>query len=228
MTDTYKVTVYDAPEDKRYYRRLDMPDLIYKTEQAKFQAVIQEIKETYEAGRPVLVGTTAIETSERLSHLLKAQKIPHNVLNAKYHEKEAVIIAQAGHPGAVTIATNRPTRRRYFLGGNPEGLARDQLRKEESSTSRRSALPTGTQRSRLAQQGQSPTELYPEHWAEVLWEKVHECAAAREHVYKEGGLHIIGTERHESRRIDNQLRGRAGRQGDTPLQPLLHLRSKTS
>jgi len=212
--DNYWVTLYDGPNGQRYYQRLDMPDQIYKTEAAKFKAVIDEIERTHKAGRPVLVGTTAIETSERLSKQLKRHKVPHAVLNAKYHEKEALIIAQAGRPGVVTIATNMAGRGvDILLGGNPEGMARDQLRREGedlttiSSTDWENAI-------KMARSGQDPAVSYEQRWAEVLRDKVRQCAEDRERVYAAGGLHVIGTERHESRRIDNQLRGRAGRQGD--------------
>lgn len=210
----YKVTVFDGANGERYYRRLDMPDQIYKTEQAKFKAVIGEIERVYHAGRPVLVGTTAIETSERLARMLKAQRIPCNVLNAKYHEREAIIIAQAGQPGAVTIATNMAGRGvDILLGGNPEGMARDQLRKENYDLT---SIPSASweQALKMARAGEDPTAQFPERWAEVLWEKVTRCEQDRRSVYQQGGLHVIGTERHEARRIDNQLRGRAGRQGD--------------
>ncbi len=210
---SYKVTVYDG-QDERYYRRLDFPDQIYKNEAGKFKAVIQEIKKVHQAGRPVLVGTAAIETSERLSRMLRVAKIPHNVLNAKYHEKEAVVIAQAGRPGTVTIATNMAGRGvDILLGGNPEGMARDALRQEgvDLLTIRSRDWDTAL---KMAQRGEDPTRQYPERWAEVLWDKVRQCQADREQVYRLGGLHVIGTQRHEARRIDNQLRGRAGRQGD--------------
>ncbi len=209
-----RVTVYDSPKQERYYRRLDLPDQIYRTELAKFKAVVAEIEAAHQAGRPVLVGTTAIETSERLSKLLSARKIPHNVLNAKYHEKEASIIAQAGRPGAVTIATNMAGRGvDILLGGNPEGLARNEIRQAGLDLAQirgedwENAL-------KLAQRGVDPTTQYPESWAGILWKWVQQCAADRQKVYALGGLHVIGTERHEARRIDNQLRGRAGRQGD--------------
>jgi preprotein translocase subunit SecA len=208
------VTVYDGSNGERYYRRLDMPDQIYKTERGKFKAVAREIEAAHREGHPVLVGTTAIETSEQLSRVLKRHRVPHNILNAKHHEREAIIIAQAGRPGAVTLATNMAGRGvDILLGGNPEGLARDQLRKEDvelteiSSTDWEAAL-------KMARRGEDPTATYEEHWAEVLRDKVRECQADRRRVYEMGGLHVIGTERHEARRIDNQLRGRAGRQGD--------------
>mgnify|MGYP006289647495 CR=1 FL=1 len=212
--DTYEVTVFDGPDDERYYRRLDLPDRIYKTEKAKFVAVVKEIKRLHDAKRPVLVGTTAIETSEQLSRLLDRYRIPHNVLNAKYHEQEALIIAQAGQPGAVTIATNMAGRGvDILLGGNPEGMARDQLRKKGVDlTLIRSA--DWEDALSMARRGEDPTQQYGTEWADVLYDKVVQAKEDRTHVYEEGGLHVIGTERHEARRIDNQLRGRAGRQGD--------------
>ncbi len=162
----------------------------------------------------MLVGTVAIETSERLSRMLKRRGIPHNVLNAKYHEKEAVIIAQAGRPGAVTIATNMAGRGvDILLGGNPEGLARDALRKEgyDLTTIPAAAWDDAV---KMLRAGQDPTTKYPERWAEVLKEQYQRVQEDRKRVWELGGLHVIGTERHEARRIDNQLRGRAGRQGD--------------
>lgn len=170
--------------------RIDYPDLIYKTEKAKFEAVVNEIEACYKKGQPVLVGTVSIEKSERLSQLLKKRGIPHSVLNAKYHEKEAEIIAQAGRLGAVTIATNMAGRGTdIILGGNAEGLARLMLRDKKA-------------------------EWTDQEFQEALKKAEEICAKERERVVALGGLHIIGTERHEARRIDNQLRGRAGRQGD--------------
>ncbi len=209
----HPVTLYEG-KDERYYRRLDLPDQIYKTEAAKFRAVIAEIEAAHRAGRPVLVGTTAIETSERLSHLLRRRGIPHNVLNAKYHEKEAVIIAQAGRPGAVTIATNMAGRGvDILLGGNAENLAREAMRKEGIDLLQIAAADWD-EALKMAKRGEDPTTRFPTRWAEILRDKVRRCEADRETVYRLGGLHVIGTERHEARRIDNQLRGRAGRQGD--------------
>ena len=209
----HPVTLYEG-KDERYYRRLDLPDQIYKTEAAKFRAVIAEIEAAHKAGRPVLVGTTAIETSERLSHLLRRRGIPHNVLNAKYHEKEAVIIAQAGRPGAVTIATNMAGRGvDILLGGNAENLAREAMRKEGIDLLQIAAADWD-EALKMAKRGEDPTTRFPTRWAEILRDKVRQCEADREAVYRLGGLHVIGTERHEARRIDNQLRGRAGRQGD--------------
>lgn len=170
--------------------RVDYPDVIYKTERAKFQAVVEEIVDCHRRGQPVLVGTVSIEKSEYLRRLLKERGVPHNVLNAKYHEREAEIVAQAGRLGAVTIATNMAGRGTdILLGGNPEFLAKKMVAGREE-------------------------EIDPAEYEEILARKREETAAEREKVIALGGLHIIGTERHEARRIDNQLRGRAGRQGD--------------
>ena len=173
--------------------RDDSSDVIFATERAKFNAVLNEMEELHRSGQPVLVGTVAIETSEHLSRLMKQRKIPHQVLNAKQHEREAMAITQAGQPGTVTIATNMAGRGvDILLGGNPEGIARQMLRKS----------------------GVELTEASQEQWEQALSEAEIQCAQDRERVLQAGGLHILGTERHEARRIDNQLRGRAGRQGD--------------
>jgi preprotein translocase subunit SecA len=194
FVDGSPVTVYVDPQGQRkYYKRLDYPDLVYKTAAAKFRAVVNEIEATHKTGRPVLVGTIAIETSEMLSRMLDRRGIPHQVLNAKQHEKEAVVIAQAGRSGAVTIATNMAGRGvDILLGGNPEGIARERLRKA----------------------GKDLTQISPEEWQAALEEARRETEADRQKVIALGGLHVIGTERHEARRIDNQLRGRCARQGD--------------
>jgi preprotein translocase subunit SecA len=168
--------------------RLDSPDFIYKNEKGKFSAVIGEIEEKNKLGQPVLVGTISIAKSELLSSLLKKKGVKHTVLNAKYHEMEAEIVAQAGRHAAVTIATNMAGRGTdIVLGGNPEGLARQMLKDKEHTR---------------------------EEWEKTLAQCREQCAAEKEKVLSAGGLHILGTERHESRRIDNQLRGRSGRQGD--------------
>jgi len=217
-TDT-KVTTYEPVDGngRRYFKRLDLPDVIYANERAKFRAAVDEIAALHEAKRPVLVGTVAIETSEHLARLLKRRGIPHQVLNAKYHEQEAVIIAQAGQVGAVTIATNMAGRGVDIkLGGDPEGVARERLRREgidltEIDQTRWNRVLD------LLRKGRDTAAIYQENsgrWVEVLVEASTDCAAEREHVLKTGGLHILGTERHEARRIDNQLRGRSGRQGD--------------
>jgi preprotein translocase subunit SecA len=173
--------------------RDDFADLVYAGQKAKWEAVADEIAEEHEKGRPVLVGTISVEVSEMLSDMLKRRGIKHNVLNAKFHEKEAEIVAQAGRSGAVTIATNMAGRGTdILLGGNPEMLAAELLH----------------------QAGTNVLEATPEQAAAALAEAEATCAADRERVLEVGGLHIVGTERHEARRIDNQLRGRAGRQGD--------------
>jgi len=182
----YGLEVVVIPPNKPL-RRIEYPDFIYKTEKEKFEAVVKEIEELYKIGRPVLVGTTSIEKSERLSQMLKRKGIPHQVLNAKYHEKEAYIIAQAGRYKAVTIATNMAGRGTdILLGGNPEMLAKQEVNPEKDK----------------------------EKYLKKLDEYKKICEEERNKVVELGGLHVIGTERHESRRIDNQLRGRAGRQGD--------------
>ncbi|NPB09685.1 MAG: preprotein translocase subunit SecA [Thermodesulfobacteria bacterium] len=211
--EIYDLDVVVIPTHKPMIR-VDHPDVVYRTEREKFEAVVNEIEELHRQGRPVLVGTTSIEKSERLSRMLRKKKIPHQVLNAKYHEKEAAIIAQAGRSKAVTIATNMAGRGvDILLGGNPEGLAKEELAAEGYDLE--SIDPAAWNDAlQMAKRGEDPTKKYPERWAEVLYEKVRACQEDYERVKSLGGLHIIGTERHESRRIDNQLRGRAGRQGD--------------
>ncbi len=167
--------------------RKDLADLIYRTEPEKFNRVLEDIRERHGQGQPVLVGTISIEKSEVLSNLLKRHGIPHHVLNAKHHEKEAEIVAQAGRFGMVTISTNMAGRGTdIILGGNPEFLAKSKVDREKD----------------------------PEGYAKVLEECRRQQTEERKKVLAAGGLHILGTERHESRRIDNQLRGRSGRQGD--------------
>jgi preprotein translocase subunit SecA len=191
----YKLGVVSIPTNRPMIRK-DQPDLIYKTEEAKFDAVAADIAEKYRAGQPVLVGTTSVEKSEYLSGLLRRLQVPHNVLNAKHHEKEAAIVAQAGHAGAVTVATNMAGRGTdIMLGGNPEFLADLELR-------RRGLDPVETR------------EEYEAAWEETLRKMEEQVAEEAEEVKAAGGLYVLGTERHESRRIDNQLRGRSGRQGD--------------
>jgi len=210
------VTTYESPDGngRRYFKRLDLRDMIYRTRQAKFRAVVEEIKALHRVGRPVLVGTIAIETSEKLSRMLRREGIPHQVLNAKYHEQEAVIIAQAGRSGAVTIATNMAGRGVDIkLGGDPEGVARERLRQAGFDLT---TIPQADWNHALEmlRRGEDATQLYQTEWAVALAQAVADCEADRERVVALGGLHILGTERHEARRIDNQLRGRAGRQGD--------------
>lgn len=206
--EIYGLDVVEIPTNQSI-RRTDHTDVVYKTENAKFGAVIDQIDECHKKGQPVLVGTISIEKSERLAKMLKARGIRHEVLNAKYHEKEAHIVAQAGKFGAVTIATNMAGRGTdIVLGGNAENMARDDLLKaghsEEVITEATGFTDTDNEEIMAAR------KLYAEKLEEHKHTVVDEAAKVRE----AGGLFIIGTERHESRRIDNQLRGRAGRQGD--------------
>jgi len=188
----YELEVVVVPTNKPMVRD-DFADLVYSSQKGKWEAVVDEIVEEHERGRPVLVGTISVEVSEMLGEMLKRRGIKHAVLNAKQHEREAEIVAQAGRSGAVTIATNMAGRGTdILLGGNPEMLAADLLHK----------------------QGLTVLEATPEQYAAALAEADRVCAEDRERVIAAGGLHIAGTERHEARRIDNQLRGRAGRQGD--------------
>ncbi len=190
--EIYRLDVLVIPTNKPIIRK-DYPDLVYKTKKEKFDAAIKEIEQLHKQGRPILVGTASIETSEHLSALLKKKGIKHHVLNAKQHEKEAEIIAQAGRIGAVTIATNMAGRGTdILLGGNPEFLAKEILKKK----------------------GLTPEKATEEQFKEALKEAQKITTEEKKKVIELGGLAVIGTERHESRRIDNQLRGRAGRQGD--------------
>ena len=187
----YKLEVMVIPTNKPMIRN-DFADVIYRTQREKYKAVVEEVKDCYQRGQPVLVGTISIENSEKLSHTLKQEKVPHQVLNAKYHEMEANIIAQAGRYRTVTISTNMAGRGTdIMLGGNPEGLAREEVR-------RRKLDPAAD----------------PEGWQKTLEEMRTLTSQEYQKVIEAGGLHVLGTERHESRRIDNQLRGRSGRQGD--------------
>ncbi len=204
----YNLDVVEIPTNKPVIRE-DLPDVIYKTEAAKFRAVIRQVEECHKIGQPVLVGTISIEKSEQLSKLLKAAGIAHNVLNAKHHEKEAEIVAQAGKFGAVTIATNMAGRGTdIMLGGNAEFLAKDDLRRQglsEELIAESNSFAETSDPEILAARA-AYTEAYERHKQEI--------ASEAEQVRNAGGLFIVGTERHESRRIDNQLRGRSGRQGD--------------
>jgi preprotein translocase subunit SecA len=188
----YGLEVVSVPTHRPMIRE-DSADLVFRTEQDKFSALIDEIVEMTEGGRPVLVGTTSVEKSEVLAEMLKRRGIKHEVLNAKYHEKEAPIIAQAGHSAAVTIATNMAGRGTdILLGGNPQGMVSTELHRR----------------------GINPIEAPDEVYQEALEKAKAQVGVDHERVVQAGGLHIIGTERHDARRIDNQLRGRAGRQGD--------------
>ena len=195
LHEIYKLGVVSIPTNKDMIRA-DQSDLIYKTEEAKYIAVVDDVSERYEKGQPVLIGTTSVERSEYLSRQFQKRRIPHNVLNAKYHEQEAGIIAEAGRLGAITVATNMAGRGTdIVLGGNVDFLADKRLR----------------------EQGLDPVETaedYEAAWHEVVPQVKAEAAEEAEDVIAVGGLYVLGTERHESRRIDNQLRGRSGRQGD--------------
>ena len=197
--------------------RTNHPDVIYRTGPEKFTAVVDEIVELYQMGRPVLVGTTSIEKSERLSTLLKHRGIPHQVLNAKYHEREAEIVAQAGRYKAVTIATNMAGRGTdILLGGHPHNLAREMVRRQENpeDVDPGEMARTLEEAKRMQQYGLLDPAIEPDAYARCLAKVRPLCNAEHERVVQLGGLHIVATERHEARRIDNQLRGRAGRQGD--------------
>jgi preprotein translocase subunit SecA len=189
---TYKLEVIVIPTHMPMVRK-DNPDMIYRTLPEKWDAVVEEIQGRYESGQPVLVGTVSVENSELIARRLQRVGVPHNVLNAKYHEREAEIVAQAGRKGAITIATNMAGRGTdILLGGNPDFMAREFLKEDEID----------------------PDEATDEQWNEAYAKAKRIVEAEHKEVVGRGGLHILGTERHESRRIDNQLRGRAGRQGD--------------
>jgi len=188
---TYKLDCVAIPTNKDMIR-VDEHDIVYKTEREKFTAVIKEILAEHEAGRPVLVGTTSVEKSAAISRILNKKGVPHNVLNAKHHENEAFVVAQAGRKGAITVSTNMAGRGTdILLGGNPEMLAKWELK-----------------------QGGKDVDLDAEEYEKLCRKYEKLCKEEHDEVVELGGLHIVGTERHESRRIDNQLRGRAGRQGD--------------
>jgi preprotein translocase subunit SecA len=195
LHEIYGLGVVSIPTNKPMIRT-DQSDLIYKTEEAKYIAVVDDVAERYDKGQPVLIGTTSVERSEYLSRQFQKRRVPHNVLNAKYHEQEAGIIAEAGRRGAITVATNMAGRGTdIVLGGNVDFLA-DQ---------------------RLRERGLDPVETpdeYEQAWHNVLPKVKADAAEEAEEVIEAGGLYVLGTERHESRRIDNQLRGRSGRQGD--------------
>lgn len=206
--EIYNMDVVEIPTNKPVIRE-DLHDSVYKTEEAKFIAVVEEIKERHETGQPILVGTISIEKSEILSKMLKKESISHEVLNAKHHEREAEIVAQAGRINSVTIATNMAGRGTdIVLGGNPEYLAKEEMKKKKYTDHVISLVDSfyETDDKEILEARETYKKLYAKYKDET--DREHE------EVVKVGGLHIIGTERHESRRIDNQLRGRAGRQGD--------------
>jgi len=197
---TYKLEVTVIPTNRNMVRK-EFEDIVYRTEEEKFRNAATEIKGFYEKGQPVLVGTISVEKSERLSGLLKKMGVKHEVLNAKNHEREAFIVAQAGRKGAITVSTNMAGRGTdILLGGNPEFLTKEHLKKENKDPDALQTAAVG-----------SPERA---EWDRVFARYKEETAAEHEEVVASGGLHVLGTERHESRRIDNQLRGRAGRQGD--------------
>ena len=202
--ETYKISVVEIPTNRPNVRR-DEQDLIYKGEDAKWDAVVEDLKERNEAGQPILVGTVSIEKSELLSGLMNRRGIPHNVLNAKNHEKEALIVAQAGRKGAVTVATNMAGRGvDILLGGNPEYLARQEM----------AARDWDNDRYLLFEMDEEERAAYEAEYEPIFAKFKAQTDAEHDEVVELGGLFVLGTERHESRRIDNQLRGRSGRQGD--------------
>ncbi len=204
----YKLDVVEIPTN-RPVARIDHPDVVYKNEAGKYRAIIAQVVECHQKGQPVLVGTISIEKSELLSKMLKREGIPHSVLNAKYHEMEAQIIAQAGKLGAVTIATNMAGRGTdIVLGGNAEYLAKNELRKQDLSEE------LLAQADAHSETDDADVLTVRRRYEELLHQYKAQIKDEAEKVRQAGGLFIIGTERHESRRIDNQLRGRAGRQGD--------------
>jgi preprotein translocase subunit SecA len=196
----YKLDVVVIPTNRQMLRK-ETQDMVYRTEVEKFRNASKEIKELHDKGQPVLVGTVSVEKSEKLSGILKRMGVRHEVLNAKNHEREAYIVAQAGRKGAVTVSTNMAGRGTdILLGGNPESMAKEEFRKRNLDPDSLQTAAVGT----------------PERteWDTVLKKYKAETDAEHDEVVSLGGLHVVGTERHESRRIDNQLRGRAGRQGD--------------
>jgi preprotein translocase subunit SecA len=215
LVNTYQLAVVSIPTNKSI-QRLDQPDLIYKNEDAKFAAVVDEIAEKYKNGQPVLVGTISVEKSELLSRQLNKRGIKHEVLNAKQHSREAHIVTQAGRIGSVTVATNMAGRGvDILLGGNPEGLARQAVLAEgftEETLLDEFALPVPLDQ--MPADFQTSRAAAQARYSALIEEFKVQCSAEGDEVRAAGGLFVLGTERHESRRIDNQLRGRAGRQGD--------------
>jgi preprotein translocase subunit SecA len=215
----YKLDVSVIPTNKPMVRK-DQPDLVYKNEAGKFRAVVTDVEDCYKRGQPVLVGTVSVEKSEVVANLLKAKGLPFSVLNAKQHQREASIVAQAGRKGAITIATNMAGRGTdILLGGNPEAMAKDALAEEKAKLAEtvETAQPAAAAAGEASEPYRGATEpKFDEEarYQELLAQFKAQCEAERVEVLAAGGLKIVGTERHESRRIDNQLRGRAGRQGD--------------
>ncbi len=213
----YKLSVAVIPTNMPIVRK-DLPDLVYKNEAGKFRAIAQDIEDCYHRGQPVLVGTVSVEKSEVVANILTSKKLPFNVLNAKHHQREASIVAQAGRKSAITIATNMAGRGTdILLGGNPEAMAKDALTEEKAKLVEEAskAKPAEDDGTGSPYRGSSQPDFDEDkRYAELLEKFKAECEAERQEVLAAGGLKIVGTERHDSRRIDNQLRGRAGRQGD--------------
>ena len=215
LMNTYNLQVVPIPTNREMVR-VDQADLIYKSEVAKFEAVVQDLEERHAKGQPVLVGTISVEKSEQLSKKLKQRGIPHEVLNAKQHTREAVVVTQAGRLGAITVATNMAGRGvDILLGGNPDGLARQDVLKEGHSPETlldEFALPVALEM--MPPDFLTAREKAQQRYHELLKKYTEKCKIEGDQVRALGGLYVLGTERHESRRIDNQLRGRSGRLGD--------------
>ena len=215
LMNTYNLQVVPIPTNRDMVRE-DQADLIFKTESAKFEAVVKDLEERHAKGQPVLVGTISVEKSEQLSHKLQQRGIPHEVLNAKQHTREALVVTQAGRLGAITVATNMAGRGvDILLGGNPEGLARHDVLKEGHTPETlmdEFALPTALDL--MPPDFLTARDKAQQRYHELLEKYIEKCKTEGDKVRELGGLYVLGTERHESRRIDNQLRGRSGRQGD--------------
>ena len=215
LMNTYNLQVVPIPTNREMVR-VDQADLIFKTESAKFEAVVQDLEERHAKGQPVLVGTISVEKSEQLSKKLQQRGIPHEVLNAKQHTREAMVVTQAGRLGAITVATNMAGRGvDILLGGNPEGLARQDVLKEGHNPETlldEFALPVELEL--MPPDFLTARDKAQERYHELLKKYTEKCKVEGDQVRALGGLYVLGTERHESRRIDNQLRGRSGRQGD--------------
>ena len=215
LMNTYHLQVVPIPTNREMVRT-DQADLIFKTEVAKFEAVVKDLEERHAKGQPVLVGTISVEKSEQLSHKLQQRGIPHEVLNAKQHTREAMVVTQAGRLGAITVATNMAGRGvDILLGGNPDGLARQDVLKEGHSPETlldEFALPVALEM--MPPDFITARDKAQQRYHELLEKYIEKCKIEGDQVRALGGLYVLGTERHESRRIDNQLRGRSGRQGD--------------
>ena len=215
LMNTYDLQVVPIPTNREMVR-LDQADLIFKTEAAKFEAVVKDLEERHEKGQPVLVGTVSVEKSEQLSQKLKQRGIPHEVLNAKQHTREAMVVTQAGRLGSITVATNMAGRGvDILLGGNPEGLARqDVLKAGHTPETLMDEFALPVELELMPPDFLKAREQAQDLYHDLLKKYTTECKVEGDKVRELGGLYVLGTERHESRRIDNQLRGRSGRQGD--------------